>query len=275
MRVGLYLIRLDLDLGGKVEVPNVSSSPTATQVIPRTNGPCANVSIFPLAGTGNAVYQIQDHTYTIFPPAINLTVSVSGTPGLPSEPTQVTITGTPAAGEYVTIVSDRQFVYSETGATAEAILQTLLTDAQVNYPLASLSGNTLTIPSVFAFVVRQGGQAVLGKVVKRQCQFVQISIWAPDHNSRSVISAAIDLALKENIIITIPVDNSQAKIVYSRTNVMDTKQDVTLYRRDLIFEVDYATVEEFPGYVITSMDITLAAGEYFQPTPPANHDFII
>ena len=99
-----------------------------------------------------------------------------------------------------------------------------------------------------------------------------VSVWAPDHNSRSVISAAIDVALKNNIIITIPVDGSDAKITYNRTNVLDQKQDVTVYRRDLVYEIDYATVETFPGTIVTSSNIAFQGSEYEPvtnpPTPP-------
>ena len=73
--------QLDLDVGGKVEVPDVTTNPITTDVILRKNGPAANVSIFPLVGTGNAIYQIQNQTYVITPAAIGLTVTTSGQPG--------------------------------------------------------------------------------------------------------------------------------------------------------------------------------------------------
>ena len=60
-------------------------------------------------------------------------------------------------------------------------------------------------------------------------------------------------------------DTSQAKIVYSHTNVSDQLEATTVYRRDLIYDVEYATVFEFPGYVITTIDMTIAGGEYGLP----------
>lgn len=247
--------QLDRDLGGTM----LSGNPPVP--IKRPNGPCANVSVFPLAGTGNSIYQIQDKTYVLTQPTISLTVTVSGTPGSPTQPTQITVTGTPSSGEFVTIIADRQFDYSRGGSTSTDILSVLLTDVQANYPAATLVGNTLTIPTSYALTVRQGGVGTLGKVIQRQCQYVAVTVWAPNPQSRSVIASAVDIALKRNIVVALP-DGSDAKIVFSRTTIDDRNQNPTIYRRDLVYEVDYATVDTFPGTTITSSDITLAASEY-------------
>ena len=94
-----------------------------------------------------------------------------------------------------------------------------------------------------------------------------VTVWAPDHASRSVISSAVDIALKHNIVVTLP-DGSDARIVYNRTSVDDKQQNATIYRRDLVYEVDYATVEDIPGVTITSSNISLQGGEYEPVTTP-------
>jgi hypothetical protein len=53
-------------------------------------------------------------------------------------------------------------------------------------------------------------------------------------------------------------DTSQAVVIYSRTNTIDEQQSQTIYRRDLIYDVEYATVQQFPGYVITSVQVSIA-----------------
>jgi len=248
--------QLDLDLAGKVLRKNPDGTSTA---ILRPNGPCANVSVFPMLGASYTPYQIQDHTYTVVPPAINLTVTASGQPGAGN--TQLTVTGTPANGEYVTVDADRQFTFSATGTTASAILTALLAQAQVQYPSASLSGSILSIPASYSFEVRQGGVGVLGKATHRECQMIMITVWAPDHNTRSVLSKAIDGGLKQNIVVTLS-DNTQAKITYARTRQSDDSQNVSLYRRDMIFEVEYATLQTFPGYVVTSVNVAVDGGNH-------------
>ena len=52
-------------------------------------------------------------------------------------------------------------------------------------------------------------------------------------------------------------DTSQALVIYSRTNVSDDRQSTAIYRRDLIYDVEYATVFQFPGYVITSVNVSI------------------
>jgi hypothetical protein len=251
-----------LDMAGEVESTTSPQSPPAQ----RANGPRCHVSVFPIGMSTRAPYQIQDNTYVIAPPVLGLTVV--------TDDEQITITGTPNTGEIVTIIADRQHIFSSNRPTTAGILADLLSQAQLVYPDASLNGSVLTVPFGYSMVVRQGGVGTLGKVVRRQCHSVMVSIWAPDPNSRSVLAAAIDVALKENIVVTLP-DTSQAKIVYQRTNISDEQENVTIYRRDLVYDVEYATLETFPGTTITSVTTTLNAFEYGpSPNPQANVEFI-
>lgn len=243
--------QLDLDLAGQ----SPGQPPTT-----RSGGPRAHVTIFPMLGSSrSAPYQIQDETYVITPAAINCAVSVNGN--------QITYTGTPAAGEFLTIVADRLYAFSRGGTTAAAILSALLTDIQVNYPTATLVGSVLTIPYGYELDVRQGGVGLLGKVVHRECQSVMITAWAPDHVTRNTLSAAIDVALKSaNRVTLTDVAQTQAKIVYQRTNVIDDPQNKGCYRRDLIFDCEYATVQTFAGTSITSVSNQITATQQDQYT---------
>jgi hypothetical protein len=235
--------QLDLDVGGRMLQGN---PPTA---VTRPGGPVANVSIFPMQGTGITVYQILDETYTIVHPTIDLSITVSGD--------TVTVSGEPAAGEYLTLVCDDAHVYSQTGATAAALLSALASAAQANYPTASATATTLTVPVGHTLVVRQGGVGTLGKVTHRQRHPVMVSVWAPTQVVRARLASAIDNAIKTKIKVTMP-DSSQALVIYNRTNVIDDQTAATVYRRDLIYNVEYATVEEFTGYVVTSTNVSVA-----------------
>lgn len=235
--------QLDLDMAGKM----LQGSPSAA--VTRPGGPVANVSIFPMPGTGVGVYQILDKTYTIVPPAISLAVSISGN--------TITVSGQPAAGEYLTLICDDGFVYSQTGATAAALLAALASQAQANYPGAAATATTLTIPVREEIVLRQGGTGTLGKVTHRQRHSVMITVWAPNQVARKQLASAIDNAIKQTNRVAMP-DTSQALVVFNRTVVSDEQQMQTIYRRDLIFDVEYATVEQFTGYVITSTNVSKA-----------------
>ena len=237
--------QLDLDLAGN----RIDTSKNPPAVVKRACGPCANVSIYPMLGQGAQVTQILDETYTISPAAIQMTMSLAGR--------TVTLTGTPADGEFLTIVVDDQHVYSRGGASVAAILAALLADIVAQYPASSISGNSLTVSGSFAMVVRQGGKAVLGKVTHRQRNSVMITVWAPNKTVRASLAGAIDNLIKQTNKVTMP-DTSQALVIYNRTNTSDEEQSKGIYRRDLVFDVEYATVETFPGYTITSTQVSIA-----------------
>lgn len=245
---------LDLDVNGFEPDP---TDPTGNRTIPRPTGPRANVSIFPMAGTGVQVYQILDATYLITPPAINLSFTISGPPVTVSGGgTTINVTGQPAPGEYLTIVADNQHIFSATGTTTASLLAALATQAQAIYPTASSTAATLTIPVNAYMDVRQGGAAVMGKVTHRQRHAVMVTVWAPNRVVRNQLASAIDNVIKQNIRVSMP-DTSQAIVCYSRTNTSDDQQAESIYRRDLIYDVEYATVFQFPGYVITSVTTSI------------------
>ena len=235
--------QLDLDMAGLM----LSGSPPMPTA--RPDGPVINVSVFPMMGTGASVYQILDKTYVIAEPVYGLSVSVSGN--------TVTVSGQPAAGEYLTLICDRAFTYSETGASAQALLVALATAAQVNYPAASATATSITVPVGHSLVVRQGGVGTLGKVTHRQSHAVMVTVWAPTPDARTAAAAAIDNVIKQSNKVSMP-DTSQALIIYSRTNTIDEQQTSTVYRRDLIYDCEYATVEQFPGYVVTTAGMPIS-----------------
>ncbi|WP_316227830.1 hypothetical protein [Bradyrhizobium sp. SZCCHNR3015] len=209
----------------------------------------ANVSVFPPAGAGTTVYQVLDKTYVIQPAAIATTFTLAGN--------VITVAGTLAPGEFMTLVIDGAVACSQTGTSVADMLAKLAAQAQsFGYPAVATS-NTLAVPFGHELVVRQGGKAVEGKVVHRQQQSVWITVWAPTPTMRNALAAAIDVAIKSKNRVTMP-DTSQALVVYSRTNTVDEQQAATIYRRDLIFNVDYATIEQFPAYTITSTQVSIA-----------------
>jgi hypothetical protein len=121
--------------------------------------------------------------------------------------------------------------------------------------------------------LRQGSPGTLGKVTHRQLHEIMLTTWAPNHSARTAIAAAIDVALKEKITVMLS-DTSGARICYSRTNVTDEQATITLYRRDLIYHVEYATLQQFPGYVITTTSLSVQAGNFAATTLPPTYVFL-
>ena len=236
--------QLDLDLAGMMM--NTATPPVK---VPRPKGAVPNVSIFPMQGTGVSVYQNLDNTYTIAPPAITTTFVLVGN--------VITVSGALSIGEYLTLVIDGAVVCSQSGSSVSAMLAALATQAQGFGYAATSTSTTLTIPFGHELVVRQGGVGILGKATHRQRQSIMVTVWAPNQATRATLAKAIDNLIKQTIRVSMP-DTSQAIILYNRTNIIDEQQSQTIYRRDLIYDAEYATVEQFPGYLITSTQTSIA-----------------
>jgi hypothetical protein len=243
--------------------------------VPRARGPRANVSVFPMEGTNVVPPQIQNDDYIIRPAVFGLTI------GLAQNPTggafTIQLTGTPGPTEFLTVEIDQYYIASAGGASIAAILNAVaaqingfpsLADPNVQGYMASVVGNALIVQRAAYCVPRLGSQGTLGRVIHKQRQSVMISVWAPDHVTRTKLAIAIDGLIKQDISVKMP-DTSMALICYNRTNVRDEHEPLALYRRDLIYQVEYATVMEFPGTVITSVTIQIA------PLDPVTQNFVV
>lgn len=202
-----------------------------------------HVSVFPLQGSTAKAPLTLDNPQIIVAPVHGLTASVSNT--------AITITGTPTTGEFATIVADDTHVYSAPGATAAAILAALLAAAQVNYPGASLAGSTLTFPTS-RLVVRIGAPATVGNVLHRQKQAFNLTTWAPSDALRTSCASLIDIALKKVNTVTFP-DTSQGLLTFDRTLVSDLMERAICYRRDLVFNLEYATLDIYQAVEVTTV----------------------
>ena len=135
------------------------------------------ITVYPLSGAATPTYQILDKTYTITPPAITTTVAVSGD--------VVTVSGSLSLGEFLTLVVDDAVVCSQSGANVAAMLSALAAQATSQGIVgASATSTALTIPFNRSLVVRQGGQALMGKVTHRQRHSIMVCVWAPSDDKR-------------------------------------------------------------------------------------------
>ena len=208
----------------------------------------SSVSIFPMQGSTATVFQQLDLPYLITPPVHALTLGIASN--------VVTVTGTPASGQYVTVKVNSRQVYSRVGTTAAAILAALQADIVVDYPGTTATATTLTIIGATQLSVLQGAPATMAQVTHRQKQSIMVTVWAPDPQKRSALCNAIDIGVKGQIRATL-ADTSEAIILYEKTNVIDDFQAMASYRRDLIYTAEYATLDTFTVYEVTSVTETI------------------
>ena len=210
------------------------------------------VSIFPtrVNGGGN-VFQVLNESYVIVPPVHGLTVTQPN-------PGQVQVDGTPSAGEYLTIVANGRYTYSTAGATAAAILASLAAAASAQFPAVSVLGDTIDFGPTARLQALSGSPATIGKATHRQRAGVMITVWAPNNALRNIVAQAIDVALKAVNRLTFP-DTSQGLLVAERFEQLDRYESASIYRRDLCFTCEYATLQEFQAFEVTSFDLTVTA----------------
>ncbi|MBV8656618.1 MAG: hypothetical protein JO142_02225 [Burkholderiales bacterium] len=159
---------------------------------------------------------------------------------------QVTVSGTPpAAGNPQNVVifcNKLPYVYAaqqtDTLSTIATALSTLIAAA---VPGVSNSGPVITFPnSARIGPLRVGYTGTAIREVRRQERQVRITIWADTPANRDVTTQAIDVALAQTEFITLP-DTFQARVIYRSSFVDDMVQKANLYRRDLVYAVEYAT----------------------------------
>ena len=76
--------------------------------------------------------------------------------------------------------------------------------------------------------------------IRRQRQAFRIACWCPDPSSRDAVATAVDVALAQANFITLP-DGLSGRMRFVGSVPSDRAQLATLYRRDLVYSVDYAT----------------------------------
>jgi hypothetical protein len=96
--------------------------------------------------------------------------------------------------------------------------------------------------------------------ISRQKKWFQINIWSPTYQQRDAISEAIKVTLDQLLFLTF-ADQSQGHIQYVQSYEDDTGQEMHVYRRMLIYTVEYATTLTEDAYDACLPTVLNQAGE--------------
>lgn len=170
--------------------------------------------------------------------------------GPPTQPTlttmvtdnEVTIGGTASPGQVVGIlVGDTSFAYRvQTGDTPELVAACLAMSLQANW-IVNVSGATIGIMGARCIRARVVADVTVMQELRRQEQGFRITCWCPTPITRDAAASAIDVSLAGNSFISL-ADGSQGRLRYRGSLVFDQSQDALLYRRDIIYDVEYPTI---------------------------------
>jgi len=114
-----------------------------------------------------------------------------------------------------------------------------------------------------------GAQGISIREVRRQTRAFQITVWAGCFASRDPVAAAIDSALA--VITRLPLpEGTTAIMTYARSAQGDDQQKQGIYRRDLFYDVNYATVQTATHTTIREIGIGIGIVRVAAAAGPAS-----
>lgn len=154
----------------------------------------------------------------------------------------ITISGVPTVGDVVGALIDRAaYAYRiQAGDTADLVASNLNVLIQADRP-ATVQGATIALPGARSVVVRVVCDAATSFESRRQEKDLRVICWCPTPSIRDAVAASIDLAIDQFSFLVLP-DDTEARVVYKHTASYDQAPNALLYRRDLVYTVEYATI---------------------------------
>lgn len=99
-----------------------------------------------------------------------------------------------------------------------------------------------------------GTQGVSIRELRRQTKTLQITIWGSSPGKRDPVAKSVDVALSVLGRITLP-DGTQGIVRYVNSIQDDMLQKQGIYRRDLMYSVNYAVTQTLDGFAIKEVDV--------------------
>ena len=193
-----------------------------------------NVSVFSVPGSARNTtrWGIEDTSAAAAP---MLSVSVVGG-------TSAVFGGSAAAGQIAGLLAGTTtYVYrTQVGDTPGVVAESLAQAARTDQPAWS-SGTVVTLPQAGSILARVVADGSVLQEIRRQEQTLRISLWCPTPASRDVAAAAADMAFAALAFIALP-DGSVGRVRYAGAIVIDSQEDAQLFRRELLYVVEYPTV---------------------------------
>jgi hypothetical protein len=213
----------------------------------------AHVSVYPLPGERNTTRYPTTRTAGPLPDA-TYTLTASG---------QMVTVGGAAPGTYFVqnlaiFVNGTPYVYqataAQTAAQIAAGLQALIVSGVSG---TTVSGAVITLPATARIgALRIGVTAEVTREVRRQEKQVQISAWSSNPTSRAAIIDTFDPIFADTPFLTL-ADGSSARLTYHGSREDDFTQTQRVYRRSLIYLVEYPTTRTEVATEIVAMTTNL------------------
>ena len=236
-----------VDLATSVLYPNGTDVPSALGV------DCRVYRGWPAPAGLDADLRAGKVNVSVFPdstPGQTVTCHGSAWQGTPNMPTltatvvaeTVTFGGTAEPGQIAGILFNRRsFVYrTVAGDTPALVAANLVTSIRLQQ-IAQSRGTSIIIPGASNIIARVVADSPVLREIRRQSHDLRVTLWCPNPGLRDLAASLIDVALADRVFISFP-DTSVGHIQYKNTVIYDQSQNASLYRRDLIYSVEYPTI---------------------------------
>lgn len=180
---------------------------------------------------------------TINPETITLTIT--GT-------TILTVGGTVTTPQTcMVIVNHTAYAYE---VQEDDTLDTIAAGIADLIPSAVAVGPVVTISNSYSLIARISVPGIGIRELKRQERVFMISVWSPNDTIRTSLISAIDILFASTERFALP-DNFYARLKYHSSPITDMMEKSKLYRRDLLYTVEYATTQTEIEYTIAQSAI--------------------
>jgi hypothetical protein len=224
--------------------------PNAKQLSSIIASGAAMLTVYPMPGMdANTTRFLGNDPVALAAPVPSLTMTVLNN--------TVTVGGTIKAGEAAFIGVNRMpyshgVLVTDTTATIAAALAALI-------PNATALGSVVTIGgTVFDLIAQVSAVVSLQAEIARQKRVFMLTAWCPSPTVRDALCKAVDAAFKafpgRRILFA---DGSYGVIIYRGTLETDGLSQQKIFRRDLRYEVEYATTQQTSSNTITNTQASL------------------
>lgn len=153
----------------------------------------------------------------------------------------VSFTGRADPGQLIGVRVDGQPYTYRTQANDTPALVAATIAAQIRVSrIAHLRGSSFDIPGAHDLLARIVIDTAAIQEIRRQRLAIRVTCWCPSPALRDTTAAAIDLAFALTPFIFL-ADSSHARLTFTGGAILDQSESASLYRRDLLYDIEYAT----------------------------------
>lgn len=215
-----------------------------------------NVTVFPDAARQRVTTRYPDEWVqgSVIEPTLGILISA----------TTASVFGVGGAGMLVGLQADATSVVYRTAAgdTPELVAAELAEKLRGLGWVALANGADVAVPGAGFLLGRVVADQTGLRETKRQSQGFRISLWCADPAMRDAVGSLIDRSLSSISFLTL-ADGSGGNLRFVSSVLFDQSANARLYRRDIVYSVEYGTTasQALPSMIFGVTDIAANGGD--------------